>query len=236
MNREEWHIDEREGRNGRRNVSQQHMTAKRHEISIAAVRELSPAFVCGIDEAGRGPLAGPVTAAAVILSDDFPVEVLADSKRMSPKRRDDAYEIIIEQAHDWAVAWATVEEIGTYNILGATLKAMERAYHALRSRPVLVVVDGLFAPLLPVETATIPKADGTIHAVMAASILAKVARDRMMDRLDLYAPGYGFSRHKGYPVPEHHQAIARLGPSFWHRPGFRLLPQESLSLFDSPDE
>lgn len=209
--------------------------AKRHEISIEAARELSRSFVCGIDEAGRGPLAGPVAAAAVILPDTFPEEILDDSKRMSSKRREEAYEVIVRQALDWAVGWATVEEIGTLNILGATLKAMERAYNALRTKPVLVVVDGLFAPQLPVETATIPKADGNVHAVMAASILAKVARDRVMDRLDLYAPGYGFSQHKGYPTAVHRQAIARLGPSIWHRPGFRLLTQDSLPLFDSPE-
>jgi len=195
-------------------------------------------LVCGLDEAGRGPLAGPVTAAAVILPKGFPITMLDDSKRMSARRREEAYCMIVEQALDWAVGWATVEEIEKYNILMASLRAMERAFRGLSHLPALVVVDGLFAPSLSmngtnIEAATMAKADGLIPAVMAASILAKVARDRMMDCLDGIMPEYGFKNNKGYPTKEHRAAIERFGPSRFHRKGFHLLIQSDAPLFDS---
>jgi ribonuclease HII len=208
--------------------------------ALDAVFSTPAHLVCGLDEAGRGPLAGPVTAAAAILPADFPVGVLDDSKRMSARRREDAYRAIVEGAIDWAVGWATVEEIDGSNILVASLRAMERAFAGLACAPALVVVDGIFAPSLwlngiHVEAATMPKADGLIPAVMAASILAKVARDHLMCRLDDLMPEYGFGRHKGYPTKAHRQAIERCGPSRFHRRGFQLLAQSGALLFDSFD-
>jgi ribonuclease HII len=208
--------------------------------TLDAVLGVPVELVCGLDEAGRGPLAGPVAAAAAMLPPDFPMELLDDSKRMSARRREDAYRAIVEGAVDWAVGWATVEEIEGSNILEASLRAMERAFAGLTRRPALVVVDGIFAPNLwmdgtCVEAATMPKADGLIPAVMAASILAKVARDHLMCRLDELMPEYGFGRHKGYPTKAHRKAIERCGPSRFHRQGFQLLAQPSSSLFDSFD-
>lgn len=212
-----------------------------NSCTFESVLKIPTHLVCGIDEAGRGPLAGPVAAAAVILPADFPMEILDDSKRMSEARREDAFRIITEQSLDWAVGWATVEEIEQKNILGATLLAMERAFQGLRKMPALVVVDGIFTPMLMadgvvVEAATMPKADGIVPAVMAASILAKVARDHCMDCLDRIMPGYGFRAHKGYPTRLHREAIATLGPSRFHRLSFQLLAQESPLLFDSSSE
>ncbi len=206
--------------------------------TLDSLRGMPAELICGIDEAGRGPLAGPVTAAAVILSHDFPIMLLDDSKRMSSLRREEAYRVIVESALDWAVGWATVEEIGRLNILGASLRAMERAFAGLTRVPAIVVVDGIFAPNLwmgdtPVEAATMPQADGLIPSVMAASILAKVARDRFMDALDAQMPDYGFAVHKGYPTPKHRAAIERLGASRFHRKGFQLLAQSDASLFDA---
>ncbi|MEN6297727.1 MAG: ribonuclease HII [Rectinema sp.] len=206
--------------------------------TLDSVLSIPVELVCGLDEAGRGPLAGPVTAAAVILPADFPMALLDDSKRMSARRREDAYEEIVERALDWAVGWATIEEIERYNILGASLRAMERAFAGLTQAPALVVVDGIFAPNLwmngtCVEAATMAKADGLVPAVMAASILAKVARDHLMDCLDALMPEYGFRSHKGYPTKAHRKAIERCGPSRFHRQGFQLLPQPSSLLFDS---
>jgi ribonuclease HII len=208
--------------------------------TLDSVLSIPVELVCGLDEAGRGPLAGPVTAAAAILPPDFPMALLDDSKRMSARRREEAYQAIVEHALDWAVGWATVEEIERYNILAASLHAMERAFAGLTRVPALVVVDGIFAPNLwmggtYVEAATMPKADGLIPAVMAASILAKVARDHLMDRLDDLMPEYGFGRHKGYPTKAHRRAIERCGPSRFHRQGFQLLAQPNSLLFDSFD-
>ena len=205
--------------------------------TLDSLRGMPAELICGIDEAGRGPLAGPVTAAAVILPRDFPVALLDDSKRMSARRREEAYQKIIELALDWAVGWATVEEIERLNILGASLKAMERAFAGLTRAPALVVVDGIFAPNLwmnkaPVEAATMPKAAGLIPSVMAASILAKVSRDRFMDELDVLLPEYGFAAHKGYPTPQHREAIERYGATRFHRKGFQLLAQSDVSLFE----
>lgn len=177
--------------------------------------------LCGIDEVGRGPLAGPVCAGAVILPDDFPFAMLDDSKAMSPKKRDMAYEKITALAVDWAAGWATCDEIGALNILHASLLAMKRAYDALAVRPRIVLADGDKAPLVQCPVFPVVKGDGLIPAIMAASIVAKVARDRVMERLDAVEPQYGFSRHKGYPTEQHRKAIKEYGVSLWARPGFR---------------
>jgi ribonuclease HII len=214
------------------------MKKSTNSCTLDSVLSIPVELVCGLDEAGRGPLAGPVTAAAAILPADFPMALLDDSKRMSARRREDAYQAIVERALDWAVGWATVEEIERYNILGASLKAMERAFAGLTRAPALVVVDGIFAPNLwmngtYVEAATMAKADGLIPAVMAASVLAKVSRDHLMDCLDGLMPEYGFKKHKGYPTNAHRKAIERCGPTRFHRQGFQLLAQPNSLLFDS---
>jgi ribonuclease HII len=178
--------------------------------------------VCGIDEAGRGPLAGPVCAASVILPAGFPTELLDDSKALSPAKREKAYGLIVEISVDWAIAWATYGEIGQLNILRASLLAMRRSFLALSARPTLVLVDGNVLPDLPAKTLAVIKGDALVPAIMAASILAKVARDRLMDRLDELEPGYGFATNRGYPTAKHREAIKKTGPSLWARPGFRV--------------
>ncbi|HWP67724.1 MAG TPA: ribonuclease HII, partial [Rectinemataceae bacterium] len=178
--------------------------------------------ICGLDEAGRGPLAGPVCAAAVLLPGNFRYGLLDDSKALSPAKRELAYEAIVSGALDWAIGWATWEEIGSLNILHASLLAMRRAFDALGERPRLAFVDGNKAPALSCPTFPVIKGDSLIPSIMAASILAKVARDRVMCRLDALEPVYGFSRHKGYPTKEHRETIKKTGPSLWARPGFKI--------------
>lgn len=175
--------------------------------------------VCGIDEAGRGPLAGPVSAAAVILPADFPLRLLDDSKALSAKARDAAFAVIAERAR-WANEWAWPSEIDELNILGATMLAMRRAFARLGAAPDIVVVDGNRNPGLPCECRTMVKADAIVPAVMAASIVAKVARDRLMERYDWLYPEYGYARHKGYPTAVHRAACRDLGPSPVQRMSF----------------
>lgn len=177
-------------------------------------------FVAGVDEAGRGPLAGPVVAAAVILDESRPVDGLADSKALSPVRREELAILIRERALAWAVAEAEVEEIDRLNILQATLLAMKRAVEGLRVAPNMVLVDGNQLPALTCEAKAIVKGDATVPAISAASILAKVARDRTMVLLDVECPGYGFAKHKGYPTVDHLAALGRLGVSKHHRTSF----------------
>ncbi len=168
--------------------------------------------VCGIDEAGRGPLAGPVSAAAVILPEHFPLGLLADSKALTRQQRERAFEAIATMA-SWANEWAWPSEIDEYNILGATMLAMRRAYLALGVVPDITVVDGNKLPDIPGVKLALVKADATVPAVMAASIVAKVCRDRLMERYDWLYPEYGYARHKGYPTKEHRAACRLLGPS-----------------------
>lgn len=168
--------------------------------------------VCGIDEAGRGPLAGPVSAAAVILPEHFPLGLLADSKALTRQRRELAFEAIATMA-DWANAWAWPSEIDEYNILGATMLAMRRAFLSLGMAPDITVIDGTRLPDIPGDTLALVKADATVPAVMAASIVAKVCRDRLMERYDWLYPEYGYARHKGYPTKEHRALCRLLGPS-----------------------
>jgi len=162
-----------------------------------------------------------VTAGAAILPADFPLEVLDDSKALSAARREKAFELIVERAISWAVAWASPEEIDELNILNASLLAMRRAYRALSRRPAMVYVDGNRFPDLGRPCWPVIKGDAIVPAVMAASILAKVARDREMERCDRLYPGYGYARHKGYPTAEHREACRRLGPSPIQRMSFR---------------
>lgn len=177
-------------------------------------------LVCGVDEAGRGPLAGPVFAAAVMLVDPPPLSGLADSKKLSARRREQLANEIRNCAVCWAVASATVEEIDTLNILQASLLAMQRAVQQLNTPPAQILVDGLYCPKVAMPARAIVKGDATVPAISAASILAKVARDAVMLELHDAFPGYGFDRHKGYGTAFHMAALQRLGPTPAHRSSF----------------
>ncbi|MEJ2465561.1 MAG: ribonuclease HII [Candidatus Thiodiazotropha sp.] len=181
---------------------------------------LSAEFVAGVDEVGRGPLAGPVVAAAVILDPARPIEGLADSKKLTEKRREAIDPIIREQALCWALGRAEPEEIDRINILQASLLAMQRAVAALSTQPGLALVDGNKAPRLPCQVRTIVGGDASEPAISAASIIAKVARDREMVELDALYPGYGLARHKGYPTRQHMEALQQLGVTEIHRRSF----------------
>ena len=180
----------------------------------------SPSLIAGVDEAGRGPLAGPVYAAAVILDPARMVVGLADSKTLSAARRDTLALEIRAHALCWALGMATVEEIDRLNILQASLLAMTRAVAALSMAPSLALVDGNRAPSLACTVRTIVGGDASEPAISAASILAKVARDAVMCSLDALYPGYGFARHKGYPTAAHVSALEQLGVSPVHRRSF----------------
>lgn len=179
-----------------------------------------PGLLAGVDEAGRGPLAGPVVAAAVILDDHNPIVGLADSKKLTAARRDALFDEIRAKALCCSVALASVEEIDRLNILQATLLAMQRAVEGLRLKPHKVLVDGNRLPRLDVLAEAIVKGDDKVPAISAASILAKVTRDRMLLELDQAHPGYGFARHKGYGTAEHLEALAQLGATPHHRRSF----------------
>ena len=177
-------------------------------------------LVCGIDEAGRGPLAGPVVAAAVILDPARPVFGLNDSKKLSERKRDALAGEIREKALAWAVAEATVEEIDALNILQATFLAMRRAVEALAVAPEGALVDGNRCPKLPCPVEAVVKGDGKIASIAAASILAKTVRDAGMRALHAQYPQYGFDRHMGYPTEAHFAALAAHGASPVHRRSF----------------
>jgi len=174
----------------------------------------------GVDEAGRGPLAGPVAAAAVILDPDRPIPGLDDSKKLSEAARDALAPQIRARALAHAVAFASVEEIDRLNILNATLLAMQRAVALLQLVPGEIVVDGNRLPAFAIPARAIVGGDALVPEISAASILAKVARDAEMLRLDREYPGYGFARHKGYPTAAHVQALATLGVTPVHRRSF----------------
>lgn len=176
--------------------------------------------ICGVDEAGRGPLAGPVYAAAVILDPTRPIEGLRDSKQLSAKRRDLLAAQIRERALAWAVASASAAEIDAMNILRATLLAMQRAVAALALEPHLARIDGNRAPSLHCAVETLVGGDRLDPAISAASILAKTARDAMLAEIHAAYPDYGFDRHKGYPTADHLDRLARLGPCEHHRRSF----------------
>jgi ribonuclease HII len=174
-------------------------------------------LLCGVDEAGRGPLAGAVFAAAVILHPERPISGLADSKKLSEKKRDFLAERIKQDALAWAVAWADVEEIDRLNILQASLLAMARAVAGLSVVPAKVMVDGLHCPPVPMASEAVVKGDSKVAEISAASILAKTARDAEMCRLNEGFPQYGFDRHKGYPTAEHLELLRLHGVSAVHR-------------------
>ena len=173
--------------------------------------------VAGVDEAGRGPLAGPVVAGAVILDPDNPVVGLRDSKRLTAARREALYDEIRDKALAWAVGRAEVEEIDRINILQASLLAMQRAVAALQPAAEYALIDGNRCPELPCPAQAIVKGDSRVAAISAASIMAKVTRDREMIELDTRYPGYGLAQHKGYPSKSHMEALQRLGVLPVHR-------------------
>ena len=179
-----------------------------------------PGLLAGVDEAGRGPLAGPVVAAAVILDDLAPIKGLADSKQLTPARRERLYDEIRAKALCCSIAQASVEEIDRLNILQATMLAMQRAVQGLRLKPHKVLVDGNRLPALDVLAEAIVSGDALVPAISAASILAKVTRDRLLVELHQQHPAYGFDRHKGYGTVQHMQALQTHGPLDVHRRSF----------------
>jgi ribonuclease HII len=179
-----------------------------------------PGLIAGVDEAGRGPLAGPVVAAAVILDDLQPIKGLNDSKVLTARTRDRLFDEIHAKALCFCIAQASVEEIDTLNILHATMLAMRRAVEGLRLRPHKVLVDGNRIPTLRIAAEAIVKGDAKIKAISAASILAKVHRDRLCQQLHVLHPQYGFDGHKGYPTPAHLSALREHGACPEHRRSF----------------
>ena len=177
-------------------------------------------LVAGVDEVGRGPLCGAVVTAAVILDPARPIEGLNDSKKLTEARREALFPLIQERALAWCIARAEVEEIDRLNILHATMLAMQRAVAGLSVQPTLVLVDGNRCPVLPMRSEPVVKGDSRVPAIAAASILAKVARDREMLELDQQYPGYGIAGHKGYPTPVHLAALRELGATPIHRRSF----------------
>ncbi len=187
-------------------------------------------LICGVDEAGRGPWAGPVTAGAVILDPARPVLGLTDSKKLSEKRRDTLEPLIKQNALAWAVAHASADEIDQMNIREATFLAMRRAVEALGRLPTEILVDGNALPGdLPCQARAIIKGDLTEPAISAASILAKTARDRLLAEMEWEYPGYGFAGHKGYGTAAHAEALSRLGPCAQHRRSFAPVQRAELA-------
>jgi ribonuclease HII len=179
----------------------------------------------GVDEAGRGPLAGPVVVAAVILDPGRPIMGLEDSKKLNEKRREALFPEIIERSLAWSVVEVGVEEIDKLNILQATLTGMKRAVEQLSPSPELALIDGNRPPDLDCEVRTIVQGDRLVPAISAASILAKVSRDRLMKEMNRRYPGYEFDRHKGYPTAKHLQYLKTLGPCEIHRRSFAPVQQ-----------
>ena len=183
-------------------------------------RELGYKYICGVDEAGRGPLAGPVFAAAVILPEDYEIDGLNDSKKLSEKKREKLYDEIIEHALAYSVQSCDNNVIDEINILAATMLAMKTAVESLGIKPDIVFVDGNRLPKLEVPAEYVIKGDATSASIAAASILAKVSRDRFMYEMDKKYPEYCFEKHKGYPTKMHYEKIREFGPSEIHRLSF----------------
>ncbi len=190
------------------------------KYSLFDSSSVSGRLVAGVDEVGRGPLCGDVVTAAVILDPSRLIDGLNDSKKLSEKRREALFEVIKDQALSWSLGRASVEEIDQLNILHATMLAMQRAVAGLAVAPELVLIDGNRCPELPCEAQAIVQGDGQIAEISAASILAKVTRDREMLAVDREFPGYGIARHKGYPTKIHLDALDRLGVTPHHRRSF----------------
>ena len=185
---------------------------------------MSTVWICGVDEAGRGPLVGSVVAGAVVLDPNQPIMGLRDSKKLSPARREQLYAEIMQKARAWGIGQASPSEIDTLNILQATMLAMRRAIEALSERlgewPSKALIDGNHCPILPIASEAIIKGDAKEPAISAASIIAKVTRDQQMQALHTQYPQYGFNQHMGYPTEAHMQALKQYGPCEEHRRTF----------------
>ncbi len=187
-------------------------------------------YIAGVDEVGRGCLAGPVVACAVVLPPDYVNAEIKDSKKLSAKKREDARRLICAEAAAWGIGYATAEEIDAMNILAASLLAMKRAFERMAADfeaaggVIEAVADGLFVPDIPVPCSAMVKADARVPEVMAASILAKTARDSEMERYAKLYPEYGYEKHKGYPTKAHREAILKYGPSPIQRVTFTVKP------------
>jgi len=190
-------------------------------------------WLAGVDEVGRGPLAGDVVTAAVILPANHGIEGLADSKVLSSRQRENLYRDIVGRAFCWSVARATVEEIDRFNILQATLMAMRRAVMGLSQQPDFVAVDGNRLPQWEYRGEAVVKGDGRVEVISAASILAKVVRDAEMKAFDVTYPGYGFAANKGYGTPQHLEALARKGPTAIHRRSFAPVREQMVLTQDT---
>lgn len=176
--------------------------------------------VCGVDEAGRGPLAGPVCAAAVILPEGIIIDGVNDSKKLSEKKRESLFDVIREQALSYSIAYATVDEIEEINILNATMLAMRRAIDGLNVKADYAMIDGNRLPQLDIDAECIVKGDAKSMSIACASILAKVSRDRLLYKYAEEYPMYGFDKHKGYGTAAHREAILKYGPCPYHRKSF----------------
>jgi len=206
------------------------MLRNRQESLLALEKKLRNdglKLIAGVDEAGRGPLAGPVVAASVILPDDIDIPGIDDSKKLSPQRREELYVLITARAHAWGIGMTDNEEIDAFNILDATMKAMRSAVENMGVVPNIVLVDGNRSPGCSCRERLVTDGDSLCRCIAAASILAKVTRDRIMTEMDRMFPVYGFARHKGYGAPEHIEAIAKYGPCILHRISFRIVPARS---------
>lgn len=176
--------------------------------------------VCGVDEAGRGPLAGPVCAAAVILPENTIIDSVNDSKKLSEKKREQLFEVIKARSLSYSVAWASIEEIESINILNAAMLAMKRAVEDLSIKADFALIDGNKVPDLDIPAFPVVKGDSLSMSIACASILAKVSRDRLMYKYDEKYPEYGFAKHKGYGTKLHTQVLREIGPCEIHRPSF----------------
>ena len=178
-------------------------------------------YVAGVDEAGRGPLAGPVYAAAVIFPQGVVIDGINDSKKLSEKKREELYDIIIDRAIAYSIVSIDEKEIDKINILNAAMKAFKTSLDTLSQKPDYALLDGNRAPEMDVPYEAVVKGDAKVQAIAAASILAKVARDRYITEMDKVYPQYGFAKHKGYPTKDHKEAVAKFGPSPIHRLTFK---------------
>ncbi|VVE25029.1 Ribonuclease HII [Pandoraea terrigena] len=200
------------------------------QMALELFPDVATDLTCGVDEVGRGPLAGPVVTAAVILDPERPIEGLADSKKLTAQRREALYEEIVERSLAYCIAEASVAEIDSLNILHATMLAMQRAVNGLSRVPTLALIDGNRCPMLPMRAEAIIKGDDKVPAISAASILAKVTRDRQLVALHEAFPQYGFDEHVGYGTPRHLAALRLHGPSPHHRQSFAPV-REAFALF-----
>lgn len=223
------HTYEKDGRQGvQRLVMQSRRRLEKLEAEKRRIYELraferkykDAAYICGIDEAGRGPLAGPVVAGAVVLPKDCEILYINDSKKLTEKKREELYEVIMEQALAAGVGMASAQRIDEINILQATYEAMREAVHNLGITPDILLNDAVTIPQLDIPQEPIVKGDARSISIGAASIIAKVTRDRLMVQLDQAYPGYGFAAHKGYGTKAHIAALRRLGPCEIHRKTF----------------